>query len=509
MSTFSVEPLPARPNLEHQQKLAKRLLKEAWAGKVEAIERVNAVLPDAPQPDALKLHDAQYVIARGYGFDSWVAMKRKIESLTQSPLEQFDTAVREADGERARTLLERHADLRARINEPRFDFHSPAIHRAKKNLPMVDVLLEFGADINARSAWPAGSFGILEWDLTLEQAKPLIERGARLTAWAAAGLGLYDELAAILRATPQVVHERGGDGKTVLHCAATREIAELLIDHGADLNARDVDHGSTPLQHLIADEGIARLLIERGAKVDIFAAARIGGAALIQKLLRGDPGCVESRVNEPPFTAPGGHIYGWTLGFDLTPIDVARKFGHAEVVDLLLASSTRKARTLDALWQADHERLNRELADYPSFIHELSAHERSLLAAAAWWYRPKTVRLMLELGFDPHVPGAHRSTPLDRASFHGYADIVATLLELDPKPPLTQRNEFGGMPLGACIYGSMHGWKTGHPQDHALTLTLLLEAGSPLDPTILPTGNDELDAVMRRWLKSHGRSLSD
>jgi hypothetical protein len=34
---------------------------------------------------------------------------------------------------------------------------------------------------------------------------------------------------------------------------------------------------------------------------------------------------------------------------------------------------------------------------------------------------------------------------------------------------------------------------------------LLLEAGSPLDPTILPTGNDGLDAVMRAWLKKKDR----
>jgi hypothetical protein len=108
---------------------------------------------------------------------------------------------------------------------------------------------------------------------------------------------------------------------------------------------------------------------------------------------------------------------------------------------------------------------------------------------------------MLEVGFNPHVTGVHASTPLDRASFHGYADMVQTLLSLDPEPPLTQQNEFGGTPLGACIYGSLNGWRTGHPQDHVRTLQLLLEAGSPLDPTLLPTGNDELDDVMRAWLK--------
>src|SRR5581483_9214397 len=84
----------------------------------------------------------------------------------------------------------------------------------------------------------------------------------------------------------------------------------------------------------------------------------------------------------------------------------------------------------------------------------------------------------------------------------GYADIVEMLLAADPNPPLLHENEFGGIPLGACVHGSLHGWKTGFPQDHRRTLTLLLEAGSPVDPTWLPTGNDELDTVMRAWLKS-------
>jgi ankyrin repeat protein len=503
MTRFTVEPLPPRPSLEHQQKLAKRLLRDCWVGEAEAIARVRAFLPGSPDPDALKLHDAQLVIARGYGFASWAAMKRKIESLGKSALERFDSAVREGDVEWARELLERHADVRARINEPRFDFDSPAIHQAKHNLPLVDLLLAHGADINARSTWWAGGFGILEAYLTPEQAAPLISRGARVTPWAAAGLGLYDELKSILRAHPEQVHERGGDGKTALHCAATCAIAELLLDSGADVEARDTDHGATALQYLIADETIARLLAARGAEVDIFAAARLGDRNLVEHCLRDEASCAEARVNRAPFTAPGGHIYGWTLGFDLTPADVARRFGHADIAELIVSALPPKARLIDALWCGDGERVRRELGRHPAALQDLEPHEHSLLAAAAWWYRPDSVRLMLEAGFDPHAEGAHRSTPLDRASFHGYADIVAMLLSRDADPPLLHQNEFGGIPLGACIHGSLHGWNTGHPQDHVRTLTLLLEAGSPLDPTVLPTGNNELDAVMRAWLKSH------
>ncbi len=504
MSTrFTVEPLPPHPSLEHQQKLAKRLLQEVWAGDAEAIARVHAFLPRKTALESMKLHDAQLVVARGYGFDSWAAMKRKIESLTKSPSERFDMAVREGDAETARELLTKHAGIRVAINEPRFDYDSPAIHQAKKNLPLVDVLLEYGADIYARSTFWAGGFGILEYDLTLEQARPLMQRGARLTAWAAAGLGLPEELKAIIKATPDVVRQRGGDGKTVLHCAATEEIAKILVEAGAELDAVDQDHNATALQYLIGNEGIARLLINSGARIDVFAAARLGDARLVDECLRADPLCAEARICRPPFSAPGIHIYGWTLGFDLSPADVARKFGHPKVAELLVSHLSPTGRLLDALWTGDGPRARAEIARNPNAIDNLHRLDQELLPAAAWWYRPESVRLMMELGFNPHITGAHLSTPVDRASFHGYADIVTTLLELDPDPPLTQKNEFGAIPLRTCIYGSMNGWKTGFPQDHARTLTLLLEAGSPLDPTILPTGNDELDAVMRDWLKNH------
>ena len=90
---------------------------------------------------------------------------------------------------------------------------------------------------------------------------------------------------------------------------------------------------------------------------------------------------------------------------------------------------------------------------------------------------------------------------LDRACFHGYADIVETLLAHDPNPPLTVENEFGGTPIGACIYGAINGWDTGHPRDHARTLALLLDAGARPDPTIIPTGHDGIDGILRDWFR--------
>ena len=69
MTRFAVEPLPALFSLEMQRKLAKRLLRDTWSGEADAIARVRAFHPGRDiDPDAMKLHDAQLVIARGYGF---------------------------------------------------------------------------------------------------------------------------------------------------------------------------------------------------------------------------------------------------------------------------------------------------------------------------------------------------------------------------------------------------------------------------------------------------------
>ena len=104
--------------------------------------------------------------------------------------------------------------------------------------------------------------------------------------------------------------------------------------------------------------------------------------------------------------------------------------------------------------------------------------------------------MMLHLGFDPHQVGVHDSSPLDRAAFHGYADIIELLLRHDPEPPIHGKNEFGATPLVACLYGLNHGWKTGHPQDHVRTARLLIEAGSTVSGRLLGMGNVETDKMI-------------
>ena len=140
-----------------------------------------------------------------------------------------------------RGLLAAHPELAARINEPLFDFDRPAAPCTATDLPMLDLLLAHGADLNVKSSFEKGGFGILE-NVTPEQAPPLITRGAKIDVWAAANLGMAAELRALIQADPSLVNAKGGDGKQPLHYAHTVEIARFLLDHRAEIDALDDDH---------------------------------------------------------------------------------------------------------------------------------------------------------------------------------------------------------------------------------------------------------------------------
>ena len=69
--------LPDEPSLEQLRNQAKDLRRAVLAGEPEALAEVAERFPDAPGP--FPLHAAQLVVARRYGFPSWVRLKRHVE----------------------------------------------------------------------------------------------------------------------------------------------------------------------------------------------------------------------------------------------------------------------------------------------------------------------------------------------------------------------------------------------------------------------------------------------
>src|SRR5688500_16237940 len=104
--------------------------------------------------------------------------------------ESLHTAFCKNDTATLRALLTHHPPLRERLTAPLGPFDSPAICNVRSRA-MLDLLLEFGADINAKRQWWAGGFGLLD-SADGALAQYAIQRGARIEAHSAARLGLLD-----------------------------------------------------------------------------------------------------------------------------------------------------------------------------------------------------------------------------------------------------------------------------------------------------------------------------
>src|SRR5436190_2935264 len=168
--------LPAHPSLEQYKKQAKDLLKSSKAGDGEALQlTLQRIKKDHPRfgrladlelPGAkLALADAQLVIAREHGFESWPRFAKHIEGLTRqnSPVSRFESAVDAivtGDVAKLNQLLGKDPELvRERST---FLHHATLLHyvgangvenyrqKTPKNAVQVaEVLLRAGADVNA------------------------------------------------------------------------------------------------------------------------------------------------------------------------------------------------------------------------------------------------------------------------------------------------------------------------------------------------------------------------
>lgn len=406
---------------------------------------------------------------------------------------EFVEAVRSGDVERVRDLLARHASLGPLLDRPLFPFAAPAIVAAHESAPLVDLLLEHGADIDARSDWGPGGFGVLD-GIGRDAAAHLIARGATVDVNAAASLGMHDCLRELVEAEPDLVRARGGDGHTPLHVAADPEIVDFLLDHGADIEATDFDHDSTPAQHQVNRPANCRRLIERGARVDLFMAAALGDLELTLAELERSPASIHARVHQTPYdemrpTCP--NIYNWKLGFRVSPHQVAQERGHGDVYQLLMDMSPLNERFLNACLCGDEELARRIAAAHPRLVHELADRDRCRFPDAVWRGNIGAARLMLELGFDVDERD-DEGTALGCALLFGNSEMVELLL--GHGPDLAYRNSYGSTPLGVCAWASVN-FKAADG-DYLACARLLVEASSVIEDWMVDRSTPEVREVL-------------
>ncbi|SFD80054.1 Ankyrin repeat-containing protein [Paenibacillus catalpae] len=420
------------------------------------------------------------------------------DELETSVLEQFKQAVNECDSEAVGQLLQHHPSLTARIDEPWFAFDTPAIVSAahKGDRKMVDVLLEYGANINVKSSWWAGGFGVLHHNHH-ELSRYLIERGAHVDPHVAAALGMLETLQKMVEEEPDIVNLRGPDGQVPLHYAGSHVIIDFLLNNGADIDKRDLDHNGTPAQYAVNHLDQCRHLVQRGAQTDIFMACKLGDIELVRRMLKEDPNSLQVQVGKGDFTAPGGHIYEYNIGRAARPLFLAEQLGHDAMTELMLTYSSVEHRLLLACMRADRRTVDLLLEEYPGIVQTLQPEEQSVIADMAWSHQIDAVRLMLEVGFHVDARRNERSaTALHHAAGQGDTDIVHLLIEHGASVDAV--NEFGGTPLNSCIWGSLH---IRNPNgNYAAVIKALVQAGAKLPNQA--AGSEDVQQV----LIQHGAS---
>jgi ankyrin repeat protein len=266
-----------------------------------------------------------------------------------------------------------------------------------------------------------------------------VEAKARATALHyAAFCGIHDAAALLIVEHSQDINARGfNDEETPLHVASRcghADVAQLLLEHGADGNARD-DSKRTPL--LRASEyghvEVARVLLKHG--VDAEARCRV--------------------------------FWGWFQGW--RPLELASYGGHVEVVQVLLEHGADvKARddyNCSALHYAQGEEVAQFLLKHGADASALDSNGRLPLHKASREGRIGAVRALLEYGGDANARDAKNATPLHLASEGGEPDVARLLLQYGSD--IHARDDMGRTPF-----------MTAFANDESKVMDFLLEHGA-------------------------------
>ena len=279
---------------------------------------------------------------------------------------------------------------------------------------MIETLIDLGADLDRRSDWDMGPWSPLHCAVfqgNSDLADYLLRYGATMDAHTAAGTGRVDELQKLIAKAPSCVRELGGDGCQPLHFADSREIAQVLLDHGADKEARCIDHFSTPVQYLAGKRSdVARYLFAKGAQADIFSAVMANDETVLQRLVHEDPTVLNARINQEYFPPGPDHnvhnILTFMIGNECTVMHAAAIGNHPGMVELL----TKAGLSPNVRGGYD---------------------EQTPLHSATWHDHLEVAKSLVQHGADINLRSGelHNNSPAGWAIVAGSADVFEFLME--------------------------------------------------------------------------------
>ena len=362
------------------------------------------------------------------------------------------------------TLLDRGADIEARDSSGATPLHTAALYG---DISVSAALLKRGADINAM----AGGKGFDHSDYDLGTPLHLAARQSEYlyTDFRGTLLDLYPIVIEYKPAVVEALLAHGARidleddrGYTPLHWAvgvdidedsphtevkrtAALKTAELLIEHGADVNSHPEEGHWTPLHAALGSDAgieIVTLLLNHGADVEIgnesalysashSYASSDDGFEVIKLLL--DRGATQY-VNTCTMTR-GGVYY--------SPFMIALDDATLEVVELFIKHGASVDTGCDAELPLDRWGLNRDGGRTETFeilpIHR-AARNPDL----------RVTKLLLEQGANPNAEGIYYETPLFFAVNHEVAEVLlqyganTEARNIAMETPLLSEAAFGG-----------------------------------------------------------------
>ena len=369
-------PLPERPNLRHLKDQAKDLLKSGGAES---------------------LTDAQFKIARLYGFASWPKLKAHVDSLEE--IGQLKQAIDANDLARVKSLMTRnpslhHAPLGYGKNGPLTwvaECRVPWAPPSPERLTMAEWMIDHGSDVHQGGDGPLMRAALMGHRIPMMEL--LVSRGANVNA-------LWNDYFPILFAPCETVEPAS---------------IKWLLEHGANPNCPQPrpKYQGTALDYVIGTYGRSP---ELGVCMDILLEA--GGTSRhnvppVLDLLRGrldhlaeqlgaSPALLQRRFPELDFGVTGSRLLSLR---GATLLHVAAEYCNVEAVTLLLDHGA----DVNALAALDESGVGGQT---PIFHAVTQFHDAGLAVA----------QFLLEHGADLSV----------RAKLPGYYELPGEVVECTP-----------------------------------------------------------------------------
>jgi hypothetical protein len=465
---MSARELPARPDLDQYKKQAKELVKAWNDGTSEAIARAMAHHPrmrggmagESPGASDFALADAQLVIAREHGFESWPKFSARVRELRAS-----------AAGEEP---VSTNVWLRA----------ENAI--VKGDVDTLDAVLSEHGDLIRRGPVQSTWWGGLRPDYSAGDARTIIVKEHRFASWEefeafaramrdgrspvarferavdAIADGDIATLERLLRENPGLIRARSTrtHHSTLLHYVGANgvesfrqrtpknavDVARLLLDAGADINA-----GAGMYEHNYTTLGLIATSVhpaQAGVQNDLMALFLERGATAAGILERQSPS---------GSTSSASSARTWSR-----LINDALANGRGAAAAFLAARAPAGALDLEAAAGAGRLDVVKTF-----FTPETNTQDQSfveqLLAGFTWaceFGRTEVVEFLLRHGVDASTKLRHHhgQTGLHWAAYGAHADTVRLLLRHNPSINMLD-DHYRGTALGWALYG----WGGGGP----------------------------------------------